>query len=70
MAHYFEIEDDKGDLVDLRVFCSDGCHRDYCGLTLQAYKGWNGCHEIDTDTACHFCGTTVRGINNDERMAV
>lgn len=54
-AHLCLIEDDKGDLVDVIVFCSDWCHRDYCNSHGMSYDGWNGCHEMDAPQQCANC---------------
>ena len=37
MAHIHEIEDEKGNLVDIDVFCSDFCNQKY---TKDKYQGW------------------------------
>lgn len=58
-VHIFPVEDANGNIVDVHVFCSDGCHRDYCDLTLQPYGGWNGCQEWEAPVTCHYCGTTL-----------
>lgn len=66
MAHYYEIEDDTGNLVDLVVFCSDWCHKSYCREHSLTYRGWNGCHENPYTVPCASCGETVAGIYNSE----
>lgn len=58
-VHIFPMEDKEGNLVDVRLFCSDGCHRDYCDLTLQPYGGWNGCHEWTAPVTCHYCEKSI-----------
>jgi hypothetical protein len=62
MAHYYEVEDDKGDLIDLVVFCSDFCHQSYCRENGKEYGGWNGCHELEFTTPCESCGEQVHGL--------
>ena len=62
MAHYHFIEDDKGDLVDVLTFCSDGCHQTYCLRYNTDYRGWNGCHELEFSTPCAYCGEIVAGV--------
>lgn len=61
-VHIATLEDAQGELVDVRLFCSDGCHRDWCDLTLRPYEGWNGCHEWTAPVTCDFCGT-VMGVS-------
>ena len=56
MAHFVLIEDERGELIDIDVACSD-----YCASQREGYAGWNGCHEIEFDTACVECGTFVEG---------
>jgi hypothetical protein len=63
MAHYLEIEDSKGDLVDVLVFCTDFCHEAYARQNGLEYKGWNGCHELDFDQNCLYCEDTVHGLS-------
>ena len=43
MAHIHIIEDEKGDMVDRKVYCSDSCNT---YDNQDNYQGWNGCHEI------------------------
>ena len=56
MAHFVLIEDADGDLIDLAVYCSD-----FCAKTSAAYAGWYGAQEVEFDTECVNCGTTVHG---------
>jgi hypothetical protein len=63
MAHYYEVDDANGDLIDLVVFCSDWCHKSWCNQNNKTYGGWNGCHELEFSTECQFCETKVHGIN-------
>ena len=60
MAHIHEIEDEKGNLVDIDVFCSDFCNQKY---TKDKYKGWYGLMEISFNTPCLNCGKIVIGVN-------
>lgn len=57
MAHLVTIDDAQGNIIDAIVFCSD-----FCAKTHKAYAGWSGCHEIQFDEGCAFCGTKVHGI--------
>ena len=51
------IEDSTGEVVDIHEYCSD-----FCAKTDPAYAGWYGCQEVDFDTVCAHCGTTIAGI--------
>lgn len=63
MAHYHEVNDTRtGDLLDLIVFCSDWCHRQWCQETANTYEGWNGCHELEFTDWCANCGEPVPGV--------
>jgi len=42
MANINQIEDEKGDIIDIEYFCSD-----YCAKTSENYKGWYGCVEVE-----------------------
>ena len=42
MANINQIEDEKGDVIEIEYFCSD-----YCAKTSKNYKGWFGCVEIE-----------------------
>jgi hypothetical protein len=69
-AHYHELEDGQGDLVELVTFCSDGCHRSWCvdrmvdGTDIH-YGGWNGCHELEFQEPCAQCGRVIPGVELD-----
>ena len=63
MAHLHFIEDDRGDVVDHLVFCSDYCHKQHMD---EKYRGWNGCNEISTTEPCVECGRTVEGLDEEE----
>jgi hypothetical protein len=63
MAHYYEVNDSRGDLIDLIVFCSDWCHRNHCEQNGLEYGGWNGCHELEFTDKCAYCESKVYGIN-------
>lgn len=54
-AHCRLIEDTDGQLVDIDYFCSDYCHRDYCGRYKIPYEGWNGCNEVQGPVFCENC---------------
>lgn len=51
MAHMVTINDERGDIVDARYYCSD-----YCASTDSLYAGWNGCHELQDSEPCASCG--------------
>ena len=58
--------DERGDLVDLIVFCSDSCHYDYVHKDSSLiYEGWNGCHEVSATEPCAECGVPVQGLDED-----
>lgn len=61
MAHHHYIQSPDGDLVDLRTFCSDPCHKDWCASRNAVYEGWNGSHEVEFDTFCDLCGSLIHG---------
>ena len=58
MAHLEYIEDEQGDVVDHKVYCSDFCNREQ----NKNYQGWNGCCEISVSEPCANCGATVQGL--------
>ena len=58
MAHLVYIEDEIGDLIDYRVYCSD-----FCARIDELYAGWNGCHEISSTQPCEECYATVAGLD-------
>ena len=64
MPHIHEIDDLAGDLVDLHYFCNDWCHRAWCLESGTNYGGWNGCHELvsDTPVPCHQCGSPLNVV--------
>jgi hypothetical protein len=62
MAHYHEIIDRRGDIIDLVVFCSDYCHEQWCIDHEVEYQGWNGCHEHPYDDRCYNCEAEIHGL--------
>ena len=60
MAHLQWSEDEFGDTVDQRVYCSDFCARED-----PDYGGWSGCHEISFSEPCAGCGTMVEGLDEE-----
>ena len=64
-AHYHELDDDQGDLVDLVTLCSDWCHRCWCDGNDAIYGGWNGCHELEFQDSCAQCGVVIPGVELD-----
>jgi hypothetical protein len=57
--HVHQIEDEQGELSDVIPFCSDSCHREWCGRHNIEYGGWNGAHEAsDGGEYCANCGVT------------
>jgi hypothetical protein len=60
MAHYHYIENTAGDLVDLKVYCSDWCNQQDSG---PAYQGWNGCNELTITQPCENCEAEVKGLD-------
>jgi hypothetical protein len=60
MAHAMNLEDDRGDLVDVILFCSDACHQEYAG---EAYGGWNGARDMSGDPEwCAACGVLLTAL--------
>ena len=60
--HQFLIEDENGELIDVKDCCSDSCHKEIAG---EDYMGWNGCHEVEFDTVCENCGEKIEGFRGD-----
>ena len=58
MAHIYELRNIDGELVDVVVFCSDFCHREWALLNSKNYQGWNGCHEVN-ETNCERCASDL-----------
>ena len=73
MSHIHETEDDNGDIIDRYWFCSDTCHRFWCGDAGVPYGGWNGCHELvsDSPVPCQECGRALNVVPDvgDEAVA-
>jgi len=63
MAHIHIIEDEKGDMIDRKVYCSDSCNT---YDNQDNYQGWNGCHEISFSQPCDRkgCSNTLNGIED------
>jgi len=65
MSHIHDIDDlETGDIIDRHWFCSDTCHRSWCREAGANYGGWNGCHELvsDTPVPCHQCGEALNVV--------
>jgi hypothetical protein len=55
VAHFVLIEDAKGELNDIEVYCSDNCAQ-----TSPSYAGWYGCMEVeDIYAKCVTCKRPV-----------
>jgi hypothetical protein len=54
MAHFVFIDDAYGDLIDLRIYCSD-----FCAQSDNAYAGWNGANELDHESYCESCNKVI-----------
>ena len=55
--HIHALEDSAGDIIDIVYFCSDYCHKTWCGDDANPdYAGWDGCHETDYTVECACCG--------------
>lgn len=55
MANLYFVEDDKGYLVDVEVYC---CYA--CQLAKHPDDLWNNCHEVESpDTICENCGQRI-----------
>tara|TARA_A100001515_G_scaffold138338_1_gene131794 strand:- start:341 stop:541 length:201 start_codon:yes stop_codon:yes gene_type:complete len=65
MAHIHMIEDEKGDMIDRKVYCSDSCNT---YDNQDNYQGWNGCYEISFSQPCDRkgCCNTIKGIEDFE----
>ena len=50
MAHFVDIDDANGDVIDREYYCTDTCAK-----TSSSYGGWNGAQELDTPEICNFC---------------
>jgi len=70
MAHLHPVEDDRGDLIDVIVFCSDYCHRQYDRENDLSYGGWYGCMEIPVSEPCAYCEQTVWGVDGAHGLFV
>tara|TARA_R100000008_G_C3568865_1_gene160802 strand:- start:1288 stop:1473 length:186 start_codon:yes stop_codon:yes gene_type:complete len=59
------IEDEKGDMIDRKVYCSDSCNT---YDNQDNYQGWNGCYEISFSQPCDRkgCCNTIKGIEDFE----
>jgi hypothetical protein len=58
MSHAVFIDDAHGDLIDLRIYCSD-----FCAQSDDNYAGWNGCLEFDYPTQCEACSAAIYSTN-------
>tara|TARA_R100000231_G_scaffold125679_1_gene96109 strand:- start:36 stop:236 length:201 start_codon:yes stop_codon:yes gene_type:complete len=65
MAHLHIIEDEKGDTIDMKVYCSDNCN---IWDNQDNYQGWYGSHEISFSQPCDRkgCSNIVKGIEDFE----
>jgi hypothetical protein len=54
-----EVTTEDGELLDIKPFCSDGCHQDWCRENGVKYPGWNLAPEAPADTYCAQCGTVT-----------
>ena len=56
----------SGDIVDIVVFCSDACHKEWCANPLndETYEGWSGCHECEHTEYCAQCGVVLPGYED------
>ena len=63
-AHIHIIEDDNGDITDIKSYCSDDCNKQDNG---DNYRGWNGLTEISTSQKCEnsTCNNQIAGVNED-----
>ena len=65
MAHIHIIEDQNGDMIDRKVYCSDSCNT---YDNQDNYQGWNGCNEISFSQPCERkgCSNIVKGVEDYE----
>jgi hypothetical protein len=65
--HMLMIQDARGDVVDVLVFCSNACHAEHAAEHGLSYDGWNGAHESDSTEWCVQCGTVASvGIEDND----
>ena len=58
-AHIHPITNEHNeDIIDLFVFCSDFCHRQYLAAHQIPYEGWYGCQEI-SEQPCTNCSDLI-----------
>jgi hypothetical protein len=65
MSHIHDVDDlETGDIIDRHWFCSDSCHQFWCRAAGVNYGGWNGCHELvsDTPVPCYHCGDALNVV--------
>lgn len=64
--HVVIVEDDKGDTIDIREYCTDTCAKND-----PHYAGWNGAHEKpEYASICQYCASyisTGTGIERDDQ---
>jgi hypothetical protein len=56
MASFVYVEDKEGQLIDVRIYCSD-----VCSQVDPLYSGWNSCHEIEISQRCPNCKDMITG---------
>lgn len=56
MAHFVLIEDTRGELIDVEVYCSD-----FCAQHSTFYAGWYGAQEVEFDAKCQLCKSEILG---------
>ena len=67
MAHIHIIEDKDKQAVDALYFCSDYQHQTFLlqednEKKYGSYQGWNGCHELEFNKHCSYCGKIIEGF--------
>jgi hypothetical protein len=53
-GHVVPIDDDEGQTIDARYYCSDSCAKGD-----EAYRGWSGCHELLKGSICQGCSDLI-----------
>lgn len=68
MAHFLEIDNADGDLLEVKTFCSDFCHQCYCDEHNIEYRGWNGAHELESDYP-EWCERCLKPLNFEAEIS-
>lgn len=61
-AHFIDINDKNGDVIDRVYYCSDSCAQEH-----PDYNGWNGLLDLYSPEACDNCGKTMVWYDEEEQ---